>query len=64
MRIVLITNFARVWADSHVRTAYSSTVDTILNRDIKPGGVAKGNVVMDVVWPKGVSEIEAVAVPR
>ena len=39
-------------------------VDTILNRDVGVGEVAKGNVIMDVVWPKGVSEIEIVAVPR
>ena len=28
-------------------------VDTILNRDIRVGEVAKENVIMDVVWPKG-----------
>ena len=39
-------------------------VDTILNCDIRLGEVAKENVIMDVVWPKGVSEIEIVAVPR
>ena len=39
-------------------------VDTILNRDIRVGEVAKENVIMDVGVAKGVCEIEIVAVPR
>ena len=38
-------------------------VDTILNCDVRLGEVAEGNV-MDMVWPKGVTEIEIVAVPK
>ena len=46
-----------VRADSRIRTAYSlyAYMSIILNCDIRPGEVAKGNV-MDVVWPKGVHE--------
>ena len=63
----MITNFARVWADVRVHTAYSLYVymSIILNCDIGLGEVAKGNVnVMDVVWQKGVHEIYIVAAPR
>ena len=32
-------------------------VATILNRDTRLGEVAKGNIVMDVVWPKGYPQL-------